>query len=249
VAGGLGCNSATSRQALHDRVLQEIQHGDLVHAFRDADQGCLRYGPSSEEWEWRFRVLKAYVLVAQSNADDGLALLQGSFPQYLSQTDIAVRKLMIEGIAHRINQNFGECQRKLSRAQQIAETSQRQMLADVLNARGALEFDKKEYSFAESTYLQALTLAREAHNARQETSSLGNLARVAIVQGHFSDGIDQSQVALQLGRSMGMHSLEATLLGNLGWCYFQLGDFENALLFFTPAAEASQRIGLTGYGF
>jgi CHAT domain-containing protein len=123
------------------------------------------------------------------------------------------------------------------------------MVADVLNARGALEFDKKEYSSAESTYLQALTLAREAHNARQEASSLGNLARVAIVQGHFSDGIDQSQVALQLGRSMGMHSLEATLLGNLGWCYFQLGDFENALLFFKPAAEASQRIGLTGYSF
>ena len=245
----LGCNSGTSRQALYDGILQEIQHGDLVRASQDADRGYLRYGSGSEEWAWRFRVLKAHVLVSQLKGDEALALLQGSFPDFLSLTDIAVRKLMIEGIAYRINQNFGESQRKLSQAQQVAGASQRPMLADVLNARGNLEFDEKEYSSAASTYLRALTLAREGHNARQEASSLGNLARVAIGQGHFGEGIDQSQAALEFARSMGMQSLEATLLGNFGWCYFQLGDFENALIFFKQAADASQRLGLTGYGF
>jgi CHAT domain-containing protein len=78
---------------------------------------------------------------------------------------------------------------------------------------------------------------------------LGNLARTAFFEGHFGEGVDESQAALLLSRSLGLQSTEATLLGNLGWCYFQLGDFENALAFFKQAADASQRIGLTGYAF
>ena len=44
-----------------------------------------------------------------------------------------------------------------------------------------------------------------------------------------------------------MRGLEATVLGNLGWAYSALGDYEDALLFFKQGAEESERAGLKGY--
>jgi CHAT domain-containing protein len=41
--------------------------------------------------------------------------------------------------------------------------------------------------------------------------------------------------------------LTATVLGNLGWAYFTLGDYQNSLLFYKQGAEASERTGLNGY--
>jgi len=66
-------------------------------------------------------------------------------------------------------------------------------------------------------------------------------------QAHFDEAVDRGQAALQLSRSLGMPGLVATALGNLGWSYFELGDFDNALEFYRQGAETSAKSGLPGY--
>lgn len=243
------CNSRPDPQAAYDRVFDKIVHGDLQSAAKEADQAYQLYAPRSQEWAWRFRILRAQILISQSNAQAALALLQGDLPASLASSEVAVRKNLLEGIAYRIAQAFPDSERKLAQAEQLANSYHPALLCEVLNARGALEVDERKHSAAEATFDQALASARQQNNARQQLTALGNLARVAILQRQFGKGVDQSEAALKISRSLGTQSVEATLVGNLGWYYFQLGDFENALASFKQAADASQRLGITGYSF
>jgi CHAT domain-containing protein len=245
----LGCNSDAKRQALRDQVVLEIRHGDIEAASRDAERGFHLYAPGNEEWGWRFRLLRAQVLLNQSKADEALTLLKEPLPSALSAGDIAVHRLMIEGLAYRIRQDFGSSEQTLLQAQQLAEATHSSMLSDVLNSKGALEFDQKKYPLAEQTFSRALVLAREGQDTRQEAAAQMNLARIATLYGHYGEGTDRNQVALQLSKRYEYKSFEATCLGNLGWSSFQMGDFDSAVEFFKEAAEKSQRVGLTGYAF
>ena len=248
VVSVLGCKAESSPQAVYSRLSDQIDHGrDFQAASIEVDRAGAIYAPRSQEWGWRFRILKAQILVSQFEAQKALELLRGDLPLALFSTDIAVRKLVIEGFAYRTAQDFEESKRKLTEAEKLAVSSQPMLVSEVLNGRGALEFDEKNYSTAETTFLNALTLARQQKTPRQEVAALVNLARLAIRLEHFSEGADRSQVALQLSRSLGFQSYEATTLGNLGWSYLELGDFDNALEFFKQAVDVSERVGIPGY--
>lgn len=182
-------------------------------------------------------------------AQEVLNLLESEPPHSLATSEVAVRRLDYQGIAYRILQDFPRSEATLAHAEELASSSQPELLSDVLNARGALEFDEQRYEAAEITLHHALDSARQYHLSRQQLAALGNLVRLTIVNQRYSEAIDQSLAALDIARAADMKSIEATLLGNLGWCYFQLGDFENALDYFRQAQEASSRINITGSSF
>lgn len=248
-AGACGFKFERDPQAVYDQIFDKIVHGDLKSAVTEADQAYQLFQSKSPEWAWRFRILEAQALVTQSRGQEALSVLQGDLPPSLASSDVAVRKPLFEGAAYRITQDFPAAERKLTQAEQEANASQPALLGEVLNARGALEFDQKDYASAEASFHRALALARSHGLPRQELAALGNMVRITITQRHFGQAIDESASALELARSLRMGSIEAALLGNLGWCYFQLGDFENALVFFQQAREASGRLSITGNSF
>jgi len=245
----LGCQSVQDPQLVYDRIFNKILHGDLQSASTEADQAYQLYHSRSPEWGWRFRILKAQVLVTQSRGQEAIVALEGELPSTLANSDVAVRKALFEGMAFRIKQDFVNSEKKLTQAEQLANSSQPALLSEVLNARGSLEFDQQDYLSAESTFRRALASARRYNLNRQQLAALGNLARVTIANRRFGEAIDQTQAALQLASSADMQSIEAALLGNLGWCYFQLGDFVNALDYFKQAKDASERLRITGNAF
>ena len=154
---------------------------------------------------------------------------------------------MFEGIAYRICQNFGKSESAFAAAEDLAASNQARLLPQVLVAKGALEVDEKRYDAADITYRRALTLARNRGDSDQEASALVSLARLAMSQERFDDAIDKGEAALQLTRSLNVQGLVATTLGNLGWSYFELGDFERSLEFYKQGADASEKSGMAGY--
>jgi CHAT domain-containing protein/Flp pilus assembly protein TadD len=198
-------------------------------------------------WSWRFRIQKALILASRSAPGEALALLNGDLPSSLATTDIAVRKDLVEGMAYRVAQDFDKAEKKLNSAEELATRSQPALLCEVLNYRGALDFQEKKYSQATVAYQRALDLSRQFKRREQEASALVGLALVATMRERFDEGIDRNQNALRLSRSLDMQGLVSTVLGNLGWSYFELGDFENALDFYKQGAEASSASGLSGY--
>jgi CHAT domain-containing protein/tetratricopeptide (TPR) repeat protein len=241
-----GCRVALSPQAFYDQIELSFEHGDLNAAASDADRALLQYR-ANPEWLWRFRILKARVLVYQSASQEALTILQENLPSTLSSTDIAVRRSMVQGMAYRVAQDFDRSAERLVSAQDLASRNHPQLLCEVLNARAALDVSRKRYTDAEAAYSRALALAREYRRTYQEAGALVGLAWVAMSQAHFDEAVDRGQAALQLSRSLGMPGLVATALGNLGWSYFELGDFDNALEFYRQGAETSAKSGLPGY--
>jgi CHAT domain-containing protein len=241
------CDSAAKPRLIHDRISLQIQQGDLTNALKEVNRALAEFGDKSEEWDWRFRLLKAQILISQSNPKEALSLLKGDLSTPLAATDIAVRRVMYEGIADRYAQQFKESEKQLADAERLATSFQPQLLCDVLNARGALEAAEKKYSSAEASFRKALSIVRTQKRPTLEANILGNLAWLAISEEHFDEAVDLNQAALLRVRSLGMKSLEATILGNMGWSNFQLGDFERALEFYKDGAEQSERSGLNGY--
>ena len=240
-------DSAADLQIIHDRIFWTLRHDDADKALKDVNGALARVAGKNLEWTWRLKVLKAQILLYESNYQEALSVLSEPLPGSLAATDIVVRKVMMEGIAHRQGQQFTESQNSLSKAEQLARASHPQLLGDVLNARGALEVDQKKFRDSQVTFEQALMLARQDQDRDREASVLNNLARVAMKQEHYGEAVDRANVALQLSHSLGLQPLAATVLGNLGYSYSELGDYDNALEYFKEGAERSQRIGLPGY--
>ena len=248
VACCCGCRrSSRDPRSVHDRIFLEIQQGDLANALKDVNQALAEFAGRDEEWNWRFRLLKAQILISQSNPKEALSLLSGTLPTRFAATDIAVRRAMFEGIADRYAQQFEESEKRLSVAERLATSFQPQLLCDVLNAKGALEAAEGKYSSAEASFREALNAVRVQRRPTLEANILGNLAWLATREEHFDEAVDLNRAALIRVRSLGMKSLEATILGNLGWNYFELGDFDNALDYYKKGAEASDKSGLSGY--
>jgi CHAT domain-containing protein/tetratricopeptide (TPR) repeat protein len=242
-----GCRFADKPQAAYDRIVGEMKRGDLNVALADANRASEKYAEVSPEWDWRFRILRAQILVSQSQPKEALSLVKSDLPSALLSTDIAVRKTMYEGISYRYLQQTKEAEQKLIAAEQLADSLHSKYLCHVLIARAGLQIDQEKYSAAEENYNRAIALARQYGLQDQEANAQVGRGVISGRLDHFDEAIDRDRRALALTRSLHMGKAEATILGNLGWAYFVLGDYENALQFYKQGAEASERMGLKGY--
>jgi CHAT domain-containing protein len=243
----LSCHTAANPQVTYDRIELEIRHGDLNGASIDVEQALERFGRATPEWHWRFRILKGEILVSQSDYSGALACLDGDLPSSLSGTDAAIQKSMYAGIAYRIGQDFEKSQRAFAAAEALASPPHQRLLSRVLTAKGALEIDQANYEAANVSYGRALVLARQQHDRDLEAAVLLDLGRLDTLRQRFDEAIDRSEAALSLSRALKKQSFVATILGNLGWAYSELGDFENALKFYKQGADESSKSGMTGY--
>lgn len=239
--------SPAELRVIHNQILWTLRHEGSEKALKEVDVALAQVPGKDLEWIWRLKVLKAQILLYKSDHQDALFLLREPLPASLSGTDIVVRKALMEGIAHRQAQQFAQSELRLGESERLARASHPRLLGDVLNARGALEVDEKKLLIGEATFKEALTLMKLEGDQDGEVSVLNNLARVAMSQQHFDEAVDRGIFALEHSRARGLRPLTATILGNLGWSYSQLGDFYNGLEYFKEGAEESQRSGLPGY--
>jgi len=189
-------------------------------------------------------VLEAEVLVSRGLSADSLTLLDAPLPGSLAHGEEAVRKEMLEGLADCGLQRFADADQHLSSAQQLAAANQPRTLAEVILARGTLEFLQDNYAAARISFRQALQLARQVQQPFIEAKAVGSLGLVSMYQERFDESIDWFTKALELSRSIGARAITAKTLGNMGWCYFRMGDDDRALSLSTEAEDAAVQLGV-----
>jgi CHAT domain-containing protein len=241
------CRKPQSPDQAYEQIQFEMRHSELDAALSHVDQAYDRYSANSEKWAWSFRVLKAQIFVYRREYKKALEILAAPLPSSLESTETGVRKHLVEGIAYRWAQQFEKSQEQFNLAATIAEKYQPRLLAEVLNSKGGLELDENKYSEAELTFNGALQRSRQFNNHFQEASALASLGVLATRQEHFGQAIDWDRAGLKLAEAFQMRDTAAVIVGNLGWSYFSLGDFENALLLFKQAAEEAKNKKLYDY--
>ena len=238
------CRKAATPERQYARVREEARRGDLDAALGDAQQAFREYSGKDEGWAWQFRVLNAHVLVLRGSNSEALKLLDEELPASLRHSEVAVRRRMVQGLAHDFAQEYDKAEEDLKDAEELARDYQPNLLADVEQSKGTLEVDLTKYAEAEADFRSTLSIAREQKLSQLEASALGSLGNVAMKQYQYDKAVEQYKSALKVSTALHENSSSAKTLGNIAWSYFELGDFENALSLFKQAVEASKRSGL-----
>ncbi len=224
----------------------KLKRGELLSALEETNKAFQRYPSEKTEWHWRFRVLKAEMLHRQGLDSESLALVKADLPPSLATTDLAIRRKLAQGIASAFTQRLLEADRFLTEAEALAKASHPDLLGEIALGKGTVCFLSSDTLGAETAYQKALQIAREKKDQFLEAAALEGLGVVATKREHYDEAIDWNRAALQLARSVGAQHSLAQILGNMGWSFFEMGDFENALMSFQQAEEASAKSGLTG---
>jgi CHAT domain-containing protein len=241
-----GCHTRRTADSTYQEIRLEVQRGQLDAALRDADAAYRRYGSKDAGTAWRFRVEKAHILLLEGSYTESLKLLDSDVPASLARTEIAARRTMVRGLDYTFLQQFDAAEKELTSAEKIARSRQASLTADVAQARGTLELTRKRYADAADAFRQALSMAREEKLDFLEVSALGSLGNVAMGEEHYDEAIDWFKIALTKSEALGTRSSEALALGNMGWNYQVVGDFENAETVLKQAERFSLEAGRIG---
>lgn len=242
----IGCSSKHSADADYEAIRHEAQLGQMDAALRDAKAAYANYGRKSLELAWRFRVLKAHILVLRGSYGDALHLLDETVPPRLAHSEIAVRRELVRGLAHTFSQQFEEADKDLRNAAEMAQSFQPTLLGDISQARGDLELERNRYPEAAAAFKQAAVIAKQQNLPSLEINALGNLGNVAMWQEHYDEAIDRFKLALERSQSVGAADTESKALGNMGWNYSVVGDLVSAESILKQAEAASAKAGLLG---
>ena len=233
-----------SPQSLYDDTLLRLRRGDTFNAFQQAEIALKRFSSEEAEWHWRFLELKAEILHTQGLERECLSLLDGEWPAWLATSDVAVRRKFTQGAASAFLNQLTDADRFLAEAEVLAKAYHPELLGQVALRKGTAHFKRDEISAAEADYRQALQLAREQKDRFLEAAALSGIGVARTREGHYDEAAGWNSAAADLARSVGATVSLARTLGNTGWNYAELGDYQNALKFYEQAEEASAKNGL-----
>jgi CHAT domain-containing protein len=195
-------------------------------------------------WELRFRLLDAEILLGQNQLQQVIALLTegAAFPP---QGDLAVKRTLLYSRAHDHLGRRQESARELREARRLAELSHSPLIGDVLRAEGLVQRDAGHWDQAVEKFTASLAIAREHGDPWLETTDLVDLGHVSLQNAHYDQAVTWSEQAAQSARSIQARTQLQSAVGNAGWAYYNLGDFQTALANFQEAERLAKETAMT----
>jgi CHAT domain-containing protein len=217
-------------------------HGDLKQSQDEAHQECQRFRSSSPEWAWKFRILEANSLLWQGLYEQVLTTLTSPLSPP-DNKDSLIEILAIEGAADARLHQFSAAEEKLNQATQMCQLVPEDTCGDVMRSRGVLAVQHGQIDNAKQLFAQSLQFARVHNDPFLEMTALLNLSLTSLQEDHFDEAIDWADTAHQTSTALGANGVAQGALGNLGWAYYNLGDFEKSLQL---SLEAEKHAGQAG---
>ncbi|MFI5059603.1 MAG: CHAT domain-containing protein [Candidatus Acidiferrales bacterium] len=228
---------------MYDQAWSYLNRGELNRALDLVDSRLRIVSPPEGYWYWKLIALKAEILLRERRTKDALVLLQPDLPAGLAGSDVDLWRKMTLGIANAYTLNYAQSKKLLDDAEILAKAKHPEFLGEVVLREGTLALTKSEYEVASSQYRIALQLAKDEKNPFLEAASLGSLGLVAARQEHYDESIEWNRRALERAVTIDAKSSVARILGNLGWSYREMGDYERALDLLGQARVAAEQAG------
>ncbi|MCC6858104.1 MAG: CHAT domain-containing protein [Bryobacterales bacterium] len=234
------CGRREPPDALYLRAERTHRQGRLAEALQLARNGFKSWEKQpGSEWHWKFRLLTAEILMDSGAAPQAQLLLEGEGdpPSPLLQA----RRRLAE--AYALRRLFPGSSRRsadlLDQAASLASASPALMTRVELERAltsadlpGALAHLGRASAWLRSTGDEFLTawlfLDQAFHRFRHS---------------RFDEALPWLEKARALSERNGFSLLLGRALGNLGWCYYNLGDSPRALGFLSRAESLAARIG------
>jgi len=232
-------------QEVFDHIHLTFVHGDLLSARNQADQAYQQFSRDSPAWAWKFRLLKANVLAWQGLNRDVLSTLESELPLDLASGDLAIEKQMLQGLAFARLGRFPEADRSVGEAERRCDLSHCVLNGEVARVRGVVEVERGDLGQAEEFFRKSLQIAGQRQHPDDflQGTDLLNLGVVAMKQEHYDQSIDWSNAADKIFKTLDARLNEERILGNLGWAYYKMGDFDESLALYQEAEARARGLG------
>lgn len=222
--------AAAVQPSSYETVLREARaardRGELIAANRMLDAALARAGNSDEEAVWALRVERAVVLTMQRKFDESAAVLAKPLPPTLRRTETAARYFVAQAMLLWYRDTVYDAA-LIEQALTIATRYAPGALPDILWLRGSLRTDDPDKS--ESDVKEALRLARKRGDRMLTAKAEASLVFTYARSERFAEAVPLGETLLPRLESLGLTRLHALTLGNLGWAYSELGDYERAV--------------------
>lgn len=219
-------------------------HGDLDIARSRAELARRQFSAGDTAggaaWELEFRLLEAEILQRQQRSKQVVGLLTGdvTFP---ASGDLAIKQHLLSGRAHGALGDREQAEQELREAQRLAELGHSPLIGEVLRAEAFRQRESGHWDEAREKLLSSLAVARENGNALLEADDRVDIGFYSLHSEHYDQALLLSLEAASFAGSVQARRHLQYALGNMGWAYMNLGDFENALANF-QAAEQHARV-------
>ncbi len=234
-------------QALYSSIFDDLVTDHLDIAGQRAAQARQAFAESrsNANWELKFRLLEAEIDLLQDRSDAVLALLMdaSAFP---ASGDLAIKRYLLLSGAHGDRAESAASERELHAARQLAEAENSPLIGEVLRAEALVQRDAGNLSEALQKLASSLEVARAHANHWLEALDLVGLGFVNLKSRHYDQALLYSQEAERAARSIHANLSIMRALGNVGWAYVNLGEFELALVDFQTADQLAKEAGRTG---
>jgi CHAT domain-containing protein/Tfp pilus assembly protein PilF len=198
----------------------------------------------SSEWFWKFRLLKAEVLLTQGNAAEGAELLKEPVSALPDSPELRCRLLLDQGLAAYWLSYYPESKRLFDQSLQLAKSHNLQPLIAEIEFRRAATLNRLgDAAGSEADLHDALERARQSKDTYIEATVLGNLGFLRMSAARYDEAISWFGQSLVLFDQFQAKVSTARVLNNLGQCYTQLGQPEKATALFQRAAQLAAESG------
>lgn len=195
---------------------------------------------------WRFRLLKADILIGQRLAAKTLALLDsfGEPPAGTEWAEVRAHLLLLRGRAAYSLNRLRESEASLAGAASVAKQAGSESLsAEVMLRQGALLVRQSKFEEAHQAFQSVAATAVRLQDAYLEANALGNFGYALLTESRNDEAIPWFERAIVIFTRLGAGDSVARTHGNLGNCYFRLGDYDNARIHYDNAQEWFAKTG------
>ena len=221
------------------------QRGDLQQALKLADRGLAQFSSRTDSnWYWKFRLLRAEVLMSSSRTPEASSLLQASAPALPRDPELQARLLLDQGWAESNLSHFREAKQLFDQSLQLAESHRLPSLETGIRLRrGAASVRLGDMSAAEADFRSALARSEQLKDDYLRAQALGNLGFLRMNTARYDEAVFWFDRALVLFHQLQLKSSIARALNNIGYCYTQLGQSDKATPLFEQAARMAADTG------
>ena len=218
---------------LFTRALATYRNGHYDDARRQTRLGSVRCGAGAE-CQWKFRLLEAEILFQQGKDADAAALLAPSLPGDARFAALEIRRRMLLGYLLTYSNDNVKAQsgRDLldGAYSQAAKLALLDLLAEIEILKGKV-LRSSDPGGARALFLKARQNAAQQGDRYNEAAALTNLGMLLVRAQRYDEAIPYFEQALPLSKAIDARQAVATDYINLGTCYTQLGNYDQALQF------------------
>jgi CHAT domain-containing protein/Flp pilus assembly protein TadD len=182
------------------------------------------------EWHWRFRLLEAEVLLEQNQGARIDALLDDQAEMAERFAEVRIKRLSLKARRRMRLSEFAKARELIEEAEKIAIATHRiDLLPEVRVIRGQVLGRELQIQQAEDAFTQAQQLAAQLRDVYWQAAAVTNRGLLRMMRSRCDQAIPLFEQARQISVALSSDRIVVAANNNLGMCYANLGNFDEAL--------------------